>query len=191
MLFLTVKIELSKTLESGSYELLTMVEIAKHGGTSQQRESASIHYSAAMSVVQLSRYWAPQNIAPICIASQTAEEVFSVMGVLGISSNPLYLDSSDSEGAIDGLMPALFSKWKHAERVGVAPYMGINPDILQFRSYSLFWLEFSFIMLRRCISKAHLSVCSTFSRMQESSDCCKSVEHGRLGSVFFTLFKLD
>jgi hypothetical protein len=115
-----------------------MVEIAKHGGTSQQRESASIHYSAAMSVVQLSRYWAPQNIAPICIASQTAEEVFSVMGVLGISSNPLYLDSSDSEGAINGLMPALFSKWKHAERVGVAPYMGINPDILQFRSFSLF-----------------------------------------------------
>jgi hypothetical protein len=77
------------------YELLTMVETAKHGGISLQRESASIHSSAAMSVVESSSYWAPQNIAPIRVASQTAEEVFSVMGVPGISTNPLYLDPSD------------------------------------------------------------------------------------------------
>lgn len=85
-----------------------------------------------MSVVEPSSHWAPQNIAPIRVASQTAEEVFSVMDVPGISSNPLYLDPSDSEGATCRLMQALFSKWKRVERLGAVSYTGINPDILQF-----------------------------------------------------------
>jgi hypothetical protein len=35
-------------------------------------------------------------------------------------------------------MQALFSKWKRAERLGAVSYIGINPDILQSRSFLFF-----------------------------------------------------
>jgi hypothetical protein len=63
------------------------------------------------------------------VASRPADAVFSVMGILGVSLNPLDFSPEDRTGATIKLMQALLQKGERAEWLGVAPHVAINPEI--------------------------------------------------------------
>jgi hypothetical protein len=65
----------------------------------------------------------------IRVASQPADAVFSIMGILGINLDPLQFDPNDRKQPTIALMQALLRKGERAEWLGVAPHVDINPEI--------------------------------------------------------------
>jgi hypothetical protein len=63
------------------------------------------------------------------VASRPVDAVFSIMGILGVSLNPLAFGANDRTGATIQLMQALLQKGERAEWLGVAPHVAINPRI--------------------------------------------------------------
>jgi hypothetical protein len=63
------------------------------------------------------------------VSSRPADAVFSIMGILGVSLNPLHFDPDDRKAPTIALMQALLRKGERAEWLGVAPHVDLNPEI--------------------------------------------------------------
>lgn len=63
------------------------------------------------------------------VASRPADAVFSIMGLLGVTLDPLSFNENDRRSPTIALMQALLRKGDRAEWLGAAPGLDVNPDI--------------------------------------------------------------
>lgn len=63
------------------------------------------------------------------VAMRPVDTVFSIMGLFGVSLNPLLFSPTDRKGATIALMQAMLRNGERAEWLGAAQHMQINADI--------------------------------------------------------------
>lgn len=69
------------------------------------------------------------------VALRPADTIFSIMGIMGVTLNPLDYDASDRTGPTIALMQAMLQKGERAEWLGAAPSVSPNPEVPTFPQF--------------------------------------------------------